>query len=135
MIDMQDSTITVLDERDHEFIQKLRNLGAPRNLAHVIAYLKNVNEATSREVERGAELGYTGVTTALQALQEMSWIEAREFKRVDGRRKVTYSLKSSLEEIVMHFDEEKRREFTQEREAIQRLKELANSKNTSPFPN
>ncbi|MGD0954565.1 MAG: ArsR family transcriptional regulator, partial [Methanotrichaceae archaeon] len=67
--------------------------------------------------------------------QEMSWIEAREIKRVDGRRKVTYSLKSSLEEIVMHFDEEKRREFTQEREAIQKLKKLANSKNTSPFPN
>jgi predicted transcriptional regulator len=83
LVDMQDSTITILDERDHEFIQMLRNLGAPRNLAHFVAYLKNVNEATTSEVERGTGLGYTGEATALQALQEMGWIEAREFKRRD----------------------------------------------------
>ena len=126
---MKDLTIMVLDEADHEFIQMLRNLGAPRNLAHVIAYLKNVNETTSREIERGTGMCCTEVTKAMQALRNLGWIEARVFKRGDGSRKITYSLKIPLDEIVNHFGEEKLRKSAQEREAIRRLKELANSRN------
>jgi predicted transcriptional regulator len=35
---MKDLTVMVLDEADHEFIQMLRNLGAPKTLAFVIVY-------------------------------------------------------------------------------------------------
>jgi len=126
---MKDLTVMVLDEADHEFIQMLRNLGAPRNLAYVIAYLKNVNETTSREIERGTGMSCTEVTKAMQAVRNLGWIEVSVFKRGDGSRKITYSLKIPLEEIVRHFEKGKLRESAQARESIQRLKELANSRN------
>ena len=119
----------VLDEADHEFIRMLRSLGAPRKQAYVIGYLKNVNEATSRDVERGIEISYAEVTKAIHAMRNLGWIEAREYKRVEGRRKITYALKSSPEEIIRHFEEEKLRETMQARKSIQRLKDLANSRN------
>jgi predicted transcriptional regulator len=129
VVTMKDSTIMVLDDADHEFIRMLRNLGAPRNLAFVIVYLKNVNEATSREIEQGIEISYSERSTAIQALRNLKWIESTEFKRIDGRRKITYALKIPLEKIVKHFSEEKLRESVQERESISKLKLLANSRN------
>ncbi len=126
---MKDLTVMVLDEADHEFIQMLNNLGAPRNLARVIAYLKNVNEATSREIERGTEMSCTEVTKTMQALRNLGWIEVSVFKRGDGSRKITYSLKIPLDEIVKHFGEEKLGKSVQEMESILKLKKLAYSRN------
>ena len=126
---MKDLTVMVLDEADHEFIQMLRNLGAPRNVAHVIAYLKNVNETTSREIERGTGMCCTEVTKAMQAVRNLGWIEVSVFKRGDGSRKITYSLKIPLDEIVKHFGEEKLGKSAQEMESILKLKKLAYSRN------
>ena len=125
---MKDSTVMVLDEADHEFIQMLRNLGAPRNLAFVIAYLKNVIEATSRVIEHGIEISYSERSTAIRALRNLRWIESTEFKRIDGSRKITYSLKIPLEVIVKHFGEEKLLRSVQEMESILKLKLLAKSR-------
>ena len=130
MIAMRDSTVTVLDEMDHEFIRLLKCAGAPRCIADVISYLKNVDEASSQEIERGTELSYNDVVQAMQALRELDWIEEREDKGAGvGRHSKIYALKIPLEEIVRHFEERKVRESTQAREAIQRLKELASSIN------
>jgi predicted transcriptional regulator len=126
---MKDLTVMVLDEADHEFIRMLRSLGAPKTLAFVIVYLKNVNVATSREIERGIEISYAETIKAMQALRNRGWIEARVFKRGDGSRKITYSLKIPLEEIVKHFGEEKLLKSVQEMESILKLKLLVDSRN------
>ena len=47
---MKDYEIKVLDEEDHIFIETLRVLGASRNVAKMMAYLMNVDEASSREI-------------------------------------------------------------------------------------
>jgi predicted transcriptional regulator len=48
---MKDSEIKVLDEDDHIFVKALSNLGMSRNVAATMAYLMNVDEATSRDIE------------------------------------------------------------------------------------
>jgi len=48
---MKDYEVKVLDENDHIFIETLRNLGMSRNVATTMAYLMNVDEASSREIE------------------------------------------------------------------------------------
>ncbi len=124
VIAIRDSTIESLDERDQEFIQTLRNLDVSKNLATTIAFLGNVAEATSREIELGANLSQPGVSKAMKALQELGWLEARKIKVTEGGRPRTiYALKVSLEGIVKHFEEEKLHESAQDMEAIQRLKE------------
>ena len=127
---MRDLTVTVLDEMDHEFIRMLKRVGAPRCIADVISYLKNVDEASSQEIERGTELSYNDVIQAMLALGELDWIEEREGKGAGvGRPSKIYSLKVPLEEILMHFEKGKLRESAQAMKSIQKLKELASSRN------
>ena len=50
---MKQTAIKVLDEKDLEFVEALRSLKVPRNVATLITFLANANEATSREIEDG----------------------------------------------------------------------------------
>ncbi len=125
VIAMMYSTVKILDERDQEFIQTLRKLDVPKNLAAAIAFLGNVAEATPREIELSANLSQPGVSKAMKALQELGWLEVRKIQATEsGRPRMIYALKVPLEEIVMHFEKVKLRESAQDMEAIQRLKRL-----------
>ena len=53
---MRQFSVKVLDDADREFVEVLRELGIPRNVASMITYLANVEEATSREIEIGSNL-------------------------------------------------------------------------------
>ena len=48
---MKNYEFKVLDENDHIFIKTLSNLGMSRPVATTMAYLMNVDEASSREIE------------------------------------------------------------------------------------
>ena len=50
------NTIKELGEKDLEFVEALRNLKVPRIVATLITYLANTDEATSGEIEIGANL-------------------------------------------------------------------------------
>jgi predicted transcriptional regulator len=52
----------MLDEKDLEFVDALRSLNVPRNVAALITYLANTSEATSREIEMGTNLRQPEVT-------------------------------------------------------------------------
>ena len=126
VIAMMDSVVKILDERDLEFIQTLRNLDVPKKLAAAIAFLGNVAEATSREIELGANLRQPDVSKAMKALQDLGWLEVRKIQATEsGRPRMIYALKVTMEEIVKHFEEEKLHESAQDMEAIQRLKKLS----------
>ncbi len=53
---MKESTVKILDDKDMEFVETLRSLGVPRNVATLITFLANVDEASSREIEMGSDL-------------------------------------------------------------------------------
>ena len=48
---MKSSKVRVLDKNDHILIKALSNLGMSRNAATTMAYLMNVDEASSQEIE------------------------------------------------------------------------------------
>jgi predicted transcriptional regulator len=48
---IKQTTVKVLDEKDMEFVNGLRNLRVPRSVATLITFLANADEATSREIE------------------------------------------------------------------------------------
>ena len=50
-VNMKDYEVKVLDEKDHLFIETLKNLGISRNVATIVAYLMNVDEKSSHEIE------------------------------------------------------------------------------------
>ena len=122
---MRESTVKILDDKDMEFVETLRSLGVPRNVATLITFLANVDEASSREIEMGSDLRQPEVSIAMRTLRDNSWIEEKEIKREGkGRPMKVYSLKAGIEEVIKHFEEEKLHESAQAMESIQRLKQL-----------
>jgi len=122
---MRESTVKILDDKDMEFVETLRSLGVPRNVATLITFLANVDEASSREIEMGSDLRQPEVSIAMRTLRDNSWIEEREIKREGkGRPMKVYSLRASIDDIIKHFEEEKLNESAQAMESIQRLKQL-----------
>lgn len=122
---MKQTSIRVLDERDLEFIEALRKLKVTRNVATLITYLANANEATSREIEIGTNLRQPEVSIAMRALRQNKWVEEREIKAEGkGRPMKVYKLGVPLESIINHHEEESKQESAQAMMSIQRLKEL-----------
>ena len=125
---MRQFSVKVLDDTDREFVEVLRELGIPRNVASMITYLANVEEATSREIEIGSNLRQPEVSIAMRTLRNNSWVEEREIKKDGkGRPMKVYRLTISMGEIIRHFEEEKRKESAKTMESIEKLKELSKS--------
>jgi predicted transcriptional regulator len=123
---MKQFSIKVLDEKDSEFVEVLRELGIARNVASMITYLSSVDEATSREIEIGSNLRQPEVSIAMRTLRANNWVDEREVKKDGkGRPMKIYSLTVSLDGIIDHFEEEKRREAAKTMESIEKLKEMS----------
>ncbi|MGB3944792.1 MAG: ArsR family transcriptional regulator [Methanothrix sp.] len=122
---MKESTVKVLDDKDLEFAETLRSLGVQRNVAILITYLANVEEASSRDIEMGSNLRQPEVSIAMRALRDNDWVSEKEVRRGGkGRPMKVYSLLTPIDEIIRHFEEEKQQESVQTMESIQKLKEL-----------
>ena len=90
---IKQSTVRVLDEKDLEFVDALRSLNVPRNLATLITFLANADDATSREIEIGTSMRQPEVSIAMRALRQNNWIEEHEVKREGkGRPMKVYKL-------------------------------------------
>jgi predicted transcriptional regulator len=88
----------VLDEKDQEFIDALRSLNVPRNVAGLITYLANTSEATSREIEMGTNLRQPEVSIAMRTLRQNNWVEERNVKAEGkGRPMKVYMLRSPIQ--------------------------------------
>ena len=125
---MKQTAIKVLDEKDLEFIEALRNLKVPRNVATLITYLANANEATSRKIEVGTNMRQPEVSIGMRALRQNNWVEQRNIKAEGkGRPMIVYKFNVPLETIIQHYEEEKNRESARTSEFIQRLKELSSA--------
>ncbi len=122
---MKESTVKVLDDKDLEFAETLRSLGVQRNVAILITYLANVDEASSREIEMGSDLRQPEVSIAMRTLRENEWVNEKEVKRGGkGRPMKVYTLQTQIDNIIRHFEEEKQQESAHTMESIQKLKDL-----------
>ena len=122
---IKQTVVKMLDEKDLEFVGALRSINVPRNVATLITYLKNTNEATSREIEIGTDLRQPEVSIGIRALRNINWIEERDVKvGGKGRPMRVYKLGVPLEEIIKHYEEEKNKETAKSMQAIQKLKDI-----------
>ncbi len=118
--------IRQLDENDEEIADALISLGMNRNVARTLAYLQNVDEATSVELEKGAGLHQPEVSIAMKMLKECGWINEWEKKKPGkGRPYKIYSLKIGFNKIVAQLENQQKKEITVAQATIERLKELA----------
>lgn len=122
---MKQTSIKTLDDKDLEFIEALRNLKVPRNVAALITYLANARKASSREIEMGTNLRQPEVSIGMRVLRNNNWVEEQYIKAEGkGRPMIVYNLRVPIETIIKYYEEESNRESTKAMGAIQRLREL-----------
>ena len=103
---MRDYEIKVLDEEDHIFIETLRELGASRNVAKMVAHLMNVDEASSREIEISTGLRQPEISLAMRLMHNQSWVSVRSQKKSGkGRPLKIYSLAAPVDEIISYYED------------------------------
>jgi predicted transcriptional regulator len=123
---MKDYEVKVLDENDHIFIDTLKNLGISRNVATMIAYLMNVDEASSQEIEISTGLRQPEVSLALKLMYKQSWISVRSEKKPGkGRPMKIYSLMAPIDEIISFYEDKIYRESQETILAIKKVKAMS----------
>ncbi len=118
----------MLDDKDLEFVDALRNLRVPRNVATLITFLANADEATSRQIEMGTSMRQPEVSIAMRTLRQNNWVAERDVKTEGkGRPMKVYKLIVPMENIIRHYEEVENSESARTMQAIQRLKEMAST--------
>jgi len=130
---MKDLEVKMLDEEDYAFIETLRNLGMSRNVATAMAYLLNVEEASSREIEISTGLRQPEVSLAIRLMHNQSWVSVRSEKKPGkGRPMKIYSLSAPVDEIISYYEDKIYKESQATISAIKKLKVM--SKNMPSIP-
>jgi Predicted transcriptional regulator len=123
---MKDSEVKMLDETDHVFIEMLRDLGMSRNAATTMAYLMNVNEASSREIERSTGLRQPEISLSMRFMCDKSWVSMRsEKKSGKGRPMKIYSLAAPVDAIISYYENQIYKESQATISAIKKLKVMS----------
>jgi len=123
---MKNYEVKVLDEEDHIFIEILRDLGASRRVATMMAYLMNVDEASSREIEISTGLRQPEVSLAMRLMHNQSWINVRVVKN-SGKWRPTkiYSLAAPVDEIISYYEDKIYKESQATISVIKKLKVMS----------
>jgi predicted transcriptional regulator len=130
---MKDLEVKMLDGEDYAFIKALNNLGMSRNAATTMAYLMNVDEASSREIEISTGLRQPEVSIAIKLMHNQSWISVRSEKKPGkGRPMKIYALSAPVDEIISYYEDKVYRESQATISVIKKLKVM--SKNMPSIP-
>ncbi|MCX9084102.1 MAG: transcriptional regulator protein [Candidatus Methanoperedens sp.] len=122
---MKNLKIKQLDEKGEEIADALMSLGLSRNISMSLAFLQNMNTATSLDLERSARLRQPEVSIAMRELKERDWVDEREEKKPGkGRPFKIYTLKVGFNEIVAQLEKEQKKIVDESQKKIKRLKEL-----------
>ena len=108
-----------------EFVEALRSLEVPRNVAMLITFLAKVSEANSREIETATRMRQPEVSIAMRTLRQNNWVEEGNINEErKGRPMKVYMLSVPLDMIIQHYEEERNRESARAMESIQHLRKL-----------
>ncbi|MGB9939569.1 transcriptional regulator protein [Methanosarcina sp.] len=128
---MKDSEVKVLDENDFIFIETLKTLGMSRNVATTMAYLMNVDEASSQAIEISTGLRQPEISLAIRLMHNQSWVSVRsEKKHGKGRPTQIYALAAPVDEIISYYEDKIYKESQATISTIKKLKVM--SKQMSP---
>ncbi len=121
---MTEKKVQYFTDKEEAFVNLLIGIGISRTVAKVLVYLANIPEATSREIERGADLRQPEVSIAIQYLKEQGWIESR-LKKTDsiGRPQNIISLSHPISEIIDRIQVEKETEIRKKIALTRKIKD------------
>jgi len=123
---MIEKTIQIYTKKEEEFINLLVRVGTKRHIAKTLMFLAKIQDATSRNIELGADLRQPEVSVATKYLVEKGWADYREVSpEKKGRPIKIWNLNVPVEKILDAISKEKQDELDARMEAIRRVRSFA----------
>jgi predicted transcriptional regulator len=121
---MRTQSVTYFTDHEEEFVNLLIEIGLRRTVAKVLVFLANVEEATSRDIERGTDLRQPEVSIAMNYMYERDWLKSRESKAMSkGRPVKIYTLSKPVAKIMDNIEAEKKEEARHRLELVKKLRD------------
>lgn len=120
---MKEKTIQYLSEKEEEFISLLTRTGMQKNMATVLVFLAEAKKATSRMIERGADLRQPEVSVALSRLRKQGWVTHSEIPSpCKGRPNKQFRLALPIRQILAGHEEATRKNLNRQLGLAHRLR-------------
>ncbi len=130
---MKNYEVKVLDEDDLIFIETLKTIGMSRDVAKIMAYLMNVDEASSQEIEMSTGLRQPEISLAIRLMHNQSWVSVRSEKRLEkGRPTQIYTLSAPVDEIISYYEDKIYKESQATISEIKKLKLMSKQVSLTP---
>jgi predicted transcriptional regulator len=121
---MRTQSVTYFTDHEEEFVNLLIEIGMRRTVAKVLVFLANIDEATSRDIERGTDLRQPEVSIAMNYMYERDWLKSRESIAMSkGRPVKIYTLSKPIAKIMDNVEQEKKEEARKRLELVKKLRE------------
>lgn len=116
--------VNYLTDKEEELVSLLFKIGIRLNIAKILLFLANIEEATSRDLERGLELHQPEISTAMHEFLERGWITVREYKgERRGRYRNVYRLSKPFGKIITDIELRKKEETQQQLARIRKKRD------------
>ena len=123
---MLERTIQLFTDKEEEFVNLLVEIGTRKNIAKLLVYLANTKEATSRDMERGADLRQSEVSIAVKELVHLGWIRDRQTPSENKGRKIrNFSLAVPVTEIIASIEKQKKSEAGNQLALVRKARSFA----------
>lgn len=111
--------------REERVVKLLADMNIPRNMARAMVFFSRHDSGLCSDIQKVTRLRQPEVSTAMQTLKEMGWVETEPVHReVKGRPIVVYRLKVPFERMIDHVIREEQGRIKELRDRIQSLREL-----------
>jgi predicted transcriptional regulator len=121
---VRQETVEYFTDKEDEFANLLVEIGTKKNVAKVLVFLASTPEATSRAIERGADLRQPEISMAIKYLMGQGWIKSHESPSENkGRPMKVYELAISIAEIVKCIEKEKKIETNNQLARVKKIRD------------
>lgn len=116
---------TVLNEKEKELVNLISECDVNSHVSRILVYLANVEETTSRELERAVYLRQPEVSLAMKEIRNRGWAIQRNIPQ-EGKGRPThgYSLSKPFMEIIGEIEEDIDAKINRLKQSKVRLKML-----------
>ena len=123
---MIEKTIQVFTDKEEEFVNLLVRIGTQKTIAKTLVYLARMKEATSRNIELGADLRQPEVSVAMKYMADRGWIASKEIpSEKKGRPVKLWNLNVPVDKILDIIGSEKQDELNARMEMIRKVRSYA----------
>ncbi|MDD1693368.1 MAG: ArsR family transcriptional regulator [Methanoregula sp.] len=123
---MIEKTIQVFTEKEDEFVDLLIRIGTQKTIAKTLVYLAKMKEASTRNIELGADLRQPEVSVAMKYLAGKGWVKSRQVPpEKKGRPIKIWNLNVPVGKILDTISREKQDELKTRLEMIRKVRSFA----------